>query len=202
MSLLDQFFVYHPDPWKEGDWSAAAGMPLEDVWFQAADGTKLFGWYAEQSAASPVLLWCHGNAGNMVHRLDNLRALYRLGLSVLLFDYRGYGKSQGRPSEDGLYQDAVGAYDYLTRVRRIRPERLVIFGRSLGGAVAGELATQRPAMGLLLDWFAIGNGRRRASAFPFRTIGDGAQCDGPPTQSPARRGSRSLRIRRHFLIRL
>jgi fermentation-respiration switch protein FrsA (DUF1100 family) len=87
----------------------------------------------------------------MIHRLDNLRALYRLGLSVFLFDYRGYGKSQGRPSEDGLYQDAIGAYDYLTRVRRIRPERLVIFGRSLGGAVAGELATQRPAMGLLLE---------------------------------------------------
>ena len=77
MSLLDQFFVYHPEPWKEGDWSAAGGVPLEDVWFQAPDGTKLFGWYAEQSAASPVLLWCHGNAGNMIHRLDNLRALYQ-----------------------------------------------------------------------------------------------------------------------------
>ena len=126
-------------------------MPLEDVWFQAADGTKLFGWYAESSATPAVLLWCHGNAGNMTHRLDNLRALYRLGLSVFLFDYRGYGKSQGRPSEAGLYQDALGAYDYLTRGRRIRPERVVLFGRSLGGAVAGELATQRPAMGLLLE---------------------------------------------------
>ena len=151
MSLFDQFFVYHPDPWEEGDWSAAGGVPLQEVWFQATDGTKLFGWYAEQSAGSAVVLWCHGNAGNMVHRLDNLRALYRLGLSVFLFDYRGYGKSQGRPSEAGLYQDAIGAYDYLTHVRRIRPERLVIFGRSLGGAVAGELATQRPAMGLLLE---------------------------------------------------
>ena len=151
MSLLDQFFVYHPHPWEERDWSAAAGVPLEDVWFQAADGTKLFGWYAEQSAGSAVLLWCHGNAGNMIHRLDNLRALYRLGFSVFLFDYRGYGKSRGRPSEEGLYQDAIGAYDHLTRVRRIRPERLVIFGRSLGGAVVGELATQRPAMGLVLE---------------------------------------------------
>ena len=87
----------------------------------------------------------------MTHRLENLRALYRLGLSVFLFDYRGYGKSQGRPSEEGLYRDALAAYDYLTNVRRVRPERLVIFGRSLGGAVAGELATQRPAMGLLLE---------------------------------------------------
>ncbi|MFO0716098.1 MAG: alpha/beta hydrolase [Nitrospira sp.] len=151
MSLLDQFFVYHPHPWEERDWAAAGGVPLEDVWFQAADGTKLFGWYAENAATSAVLLWCHGNAGNMTHRLENLRALYRLGLSVFLFDYRGYGKSQGRPSEEGLYRDALAAYDYLTNVRRVRPERLVIFGRSLGGAVAGELATQRPAMGLLLE---------------------------------------------------
>lgn len=151
MSVLDQFFIYHPYPWEERDWVTLSGLPLEEVWFQAADGTKLFGWYAEQSATSAVLLWCHGNAGNMIHRLENLRELYRLGLSVFLFDYRGYGKSQGRPSEDGLYQDALGAYDYLTRVRRIRPERVVIFGRSLGGAVAGELATQRPAVGLLLE---------------------------------------------------
>jgi Hydrolases of the alpha/beta superfamily len=151
MSLLDQFFVYHPYPWEERDWAAISGVPLEEVWFPAADGVKLFGWYAGQSADSAVLLWCHGNAGNMIHRLDNLRALYRLDLSVFLFDYRGYGRSQGRPSEDGLYQDALGAYDYLARVRRIRPERLVIFGRSLGAAVAGELAMQRPATGLLLE---------------------------------------------------
>lgn len=151
MSLLDQFFVYHPHPWEERDWSAVGGVPLEDVWFQTADGTKLFGWYAESSATSAVLLWCHGNAGNMTHRLGNLRALYRLGLSVFLFDYRGYGKSHGRPSEDGLYRDALAAYDYLVKVRRVRSERLVVFGRSLGGAVAGELVAQRPAMALLLE---------------------------------------------------
>jgi pimeloyl-ACP methyl ester carboxylesterase len=69
-----------------------------------------------------------------------------------LFDYRGYGKSQNiRPSEQGLYQDAIGAYDYLTRVRMIRPERIVIFGRSLGAAVAAELAAQKPAAGLILE---------------------------------------------------
>ena len=151
MSLLDQFFVYHPHPWEERDWAKLSGVSLEDVWFQALDGTKLFGWYAEGPATSAVLLWCHGNAANMIHRLENLRALYRLGLSVFLFDYRGYGKSQGRPSEDGLYQDALGAYDYLTRLRRVRPERLMIFGRSLGAAVAGALAAQRPAAGLLLE---------------------------------------------------
>jgi pimeloyl-ACP methyl ester carboxylesterase len=152
MSVLDQFFVFHPDPWQDKDWRAASGLPLEDIWFQAADGARLFGWYVEAQADRPVILWCHGNAGNVINRLDNLRYLYRQGLSVFLFDYRGYGRSQGiRPSEQGLYQDAIGAYDYLTRVRTIRPERLVIFGRSLGAAVAAELASHKPVAGLILE---------------------------------------------------
>ena len=151
MSVLDQFFVYHPYPWEERDWVKLSALPLEEVWFPSADGKRLFGWYVEQPSPSAMLLWCHGNAGNMTHRLDNLQALYRLGLSVFLFDYRGYGRSQGKPTEEGLYLDAVGAYDYVVRVRRARPERMVIFGRSLGAAVAGELTKQRPAAGLLLE---------------------------------------------------
>jgi uncharacterized protein len=152
VSLLDQFFVYHPDPWTDQDWKARSGLPLEEVWFQAADGARLFGWYVETAADRPVLLWCHGNAGNVINRLDNLRYLYRQGLSVFLFDYRGYGRSQAiRPSEEGLYQDALGAYDYLTRTRMVRPERIVIFGRSLGAAVAAELASQKPVAGLILE---------------------------------------------------
>lgn len=151
MSLLDQFFVYHPEPWKDQDWKVRSGVPLEDVWFQSGDGTKLFGWYVEAQADRPVILWCHGNAGNIINRLENLRELYRIGLSVFIFDYRGYGRSQGKPSEEGLYQDALGAYDYLTRTRMIRPERIVVFGRSLGAAVAGEVAVQKPAAGLILE---------------------------------------------------
>jgi fermentation-respiration switch protein FrsA (DUF1100 family) len=151
MSLLDQLFVYHPYPWENRNWARVSGLPLEDIWFTSADGTKLFGWYVEAAAASSVLLWCHGNAGNIINRLENLRELYRLGLSVFLFDYRGYGLSQGRPSEEGLYQDARGAYEYVTRKRRIPPDRLVIFGRSLGAAVAGEVAASRPASCLILE---------------------------------------------------
>ena len=151
-SILDQFFVFHPERWHDKDWRAASGLPLEDVWFPAADGTKLFGWYVEAQAESPVLIWCHGNAGNIVNRLDNLRLLLGQDLSVFLFDYRGYGKSQGRrPSEEGLYLDAMGAHDYLTRVRMIRPDRLIIFGRSLGAAVAADLAMHKPAAGLILE---------------------------------------------------
>ena len=151
MSLLDQFFVFHPDRWRDQDWRARSGLPLEDVWFTTADGTKLFGWYVENRATAGVILWCHGNAGNIINRLENLRELHRLGLSVFLFDYRGYGRSQGRPSEEGLYQDALGAHDYLTRTRMISPERIVLFGRSLGGAVAGDLAALKPAAGLILE---------------------------------------------------
>lgn len=149
--ILDQLIVYHPAPWVDLDWARASGLPLEEVWFQAVDGTRLFGWYVESSASPAVLLWCHGNAGNIIHRLDNLAELHRLGLSVLLFDYRGYGRSRGKPSEDGLYQDALAAYAYLTGTRRIRPERLVLFGRSLGAVVAGEVARQRPLAGLILE---------------------------------------------------
>ena len=151
MGILDRFFLFHPEPWIDKDWRAASGVPLEDVWFSGADGTKLFGWHLEAAADRPVILWCHGNAGNVINRLDNLRALHRQGLSVFLFDYRGYGRSQGSPSEAGLYLDAVGAYDYVTRIRMIRPERIVIFGRSLGAAVAAELAVQKPAAGLILE---------------------------------------------------
>lgn len=152
MSLLDQLFVYHPEPWQDRDWAQLSGLPLEEVWFQASDGLRLFGWYVEAQAGRPVILWCHGNAGNIIHRLDNLKLLHRLGLSVFLFDYRGYGKSQSaRPTEEGLYHDAVGAYDYLTRIRSVRSERLVLFGRSLGASVAGELAVQRRASALILE---------------------------------------------------
>jgi hypothetical protein len=151
MGILDQFFVYHPDPWKDQDWKARSGLPLDEVWFQSGDGTKLFGWYVESAATSAVVLWCHGNAGNIINRLENLRELYRIGLSVFIFDYRGYGRSQGKPSEEGLYQDALGAHDYLTRTRMIRPERIVIFGRSLGATVAAEVASHKPAAGLILE---------------------------------------------------
>jgi len=152
VGFLDQFFVYYPEPWQDRDWARLSGLPLEDVWFPAADGLRLFGWYVEAAADRPVLLWCHGNAGNIINRLENLKLLYQMGLSTFLFDYRGYGKSQrARPSEKGLYEDASGAYDYLTRTRKIRPERIVLFGRSLGASVAGELAVQRPASALILE---------------------------------------------------
>ena len=151
MSILDQFFVYHPEPWQDRDWARqrlAAGRGLVSG-CRRGEAVRLV--RRDLRRRTPVVLWCHGNAGNIINRLENLRELYRIGLSVFIFDYRGYGRSQGRPSEEGLYQDALGAHDYLTRTRMIRPERIVLFGRSLGAAVAGELAVQKPAAGLILE---------------------------------------------------
>jgi fermentation-respiration switch protein FrsA (DUF1100 family) len=155
MSLLDRYFVFHPEPWPsplmDRDWARASGLPLQDVWFKAEDGTRLFGWYVENRATPAVMLWCHGNAGNIIHRLQNLVELYKVGFSVFLFDYRGFGRSEGKPSEEGLYSDALGAYAYVTGTRRVAPQRLILFGRSLGAAVAGEVAVRKPAAGLVLE---------------------------------------------------
>lgn len=148
---LDHHYVYVPSPWEARDWAAQWQLPLEDVWFAAPDGTKLHGWWVPAADSPGVLLWCHGNAGNITHRLENVAELHRRGLSVLIFDYRGYGQSQGVPSEHGLYQDAMAAYDALTTQRHIPPEQIVVFGRSLGAAVGGEVARSRRVAGLILE---------------------------------------------------
>ena len=150
-NLLDQLMVFHPEPWIDRDWRSQSRLPLEDVLFSAEDGTRLFGWYLQATPEAPVLLWCHGNAGNVIHRLDNMAALFQIGLSLLIFDYRGYGLSEGHPSEAGFYQDALAAYQYVTTTRRVSPDRLLLFGRSIGAAVAGDVAAKRPAAGLILE---------------------------------------------------
>lgn len=149
--MLDQRYVYYPAPWESRDWKALSGLPLEDVWLTTGDGVRISGWYVDAPQRQAVLLWCHGNAGTIANRLDQAIELHRRGLAVFMLDYRGYGRSDGRPSEDGLYQDALAAYDYLTHQRHIEPSRIVLFGQSLGAAVVGELARQRPAAGLILE---------------------------------------------------
>lgn len=149
--MLDRKYVFLPDPWLEGDWKVASGLPLKETWFTASDGVKLFGWHLSARESPGVLLWCHGNAGNMISRLESMKAFYRRGLSVFLFDYRGYGKSVGVPSEAGLYRDGIAAWDHLVRERNVPENRVVVFGRSLGAAVAAEVARSRPAAGLILE---------------------------------------------------
>lgn len=123
------------------DWE----MEYEDVWLQTEDGVRLHGWYLPHPQARRVLLFFHGNAGNISHRQASLEIFHRLGLSVLILDYRGYGRSEGRPSEQGLYRDARAAWDHLVEGLGVAPGDIVLFGRSLGGAVAAQLASELAA---------------------------------------------------------
>jgi pimeloyl-ACP methyl ester carboxylesterase len=109
------------------------GLPYEEVHIQSGDGPRLHGWYLPQPEARNTLLFLHGNGGNISHRRDSLVIFHRLGLSVLIVDYRGYGRSEGEPDEAGLYRDAMAAWDYLTGQLGIDGNNIIIFGRSLGG---------------------------------------------------------------------
>lgn len=150
--IFENKFIYFPSVYPAGFWvPQKAGVPAEDCWFAAEDGVQLHGWYVAKDTARATLLWCHGNAGNLSDRLDNLARLRQLPLNIFIFDYRGYGRSQGTPDEAGIYRDARAAYDYLVTRKHVQPERLIIFGRSLGGAVAVDLATQRACAGLILE---------------------------------------------------
>ena len=129
-------------------------LAYEDLMLRDSDGTRIHGWFipkAGRPAPGLTLLFCHGNAGNISHRLDKVLKFHQIGLNVLLFDYRGYGQSEGRPSEAGTYLDAEAAYHYLTRTKKIPPARIVLYGESLGCAVAVEMAHRHPAAALILE---------------------------------------------------
>lgn len=146
------------------------GIPFEDAWPEASDGARLHGWWVDGRPGESVVLFFHGNAGNISSRVEKLRILHGLGLSVLLFDYRGYGRSRGRPSERGLYRDAEAAYDWLVRGRRIDPRRIVFFGESLGCAVATELATRHDPRALILESPFTSTVEMGRLAFPFLPV--------------------------------
>ncbi len=148
---IERFFVFFPQA--ELDFQPSdLGLRAEEVLVPVADRVRIHGWYfPPPDTRAPVLLFCHGNAGNISHRLDNVQHLVRHGLGVLLFDYRGYGRSTGSPSEQGIYADGRAAYEHLVNERGVSPERIVVFGRSLGGAVAVEVALHHPVRGAILE---------------------------------------------------
>jgi len=127
------------------------GLDYEDLRLTTRDGLSLHAWYLPVQGARGTLLFLHGNAGNISHRLDSLRIFHGLGLSVLIFDYRGYGQSEGTPSEAGLALDARAAWDHLIAQRGATPESIVIFGRSMGAALAAALAAETTPAGLILE---------------------------------------------------
>ena len=126
-------------------------LDYEDVTLQTADHVQLHGWYIPRQQSENVLLFFHGNAGNISHRRESIELFHQLGLNVFIIDYRGYGQSEGSPSERGLYRDANAAWRYLTEEKGFDPENVIIFGRSLGGVAAAKLASGVQARGLILE---------------------------------------------------
>jgi fermentation-respiration switch protein FrsA (DUF1100 family) len=130
---------------------AEIGLDFEDVVFKSADGLNLKGWYVPVKNSKLTLLFCHGNGGNIEHRLDSIDIFHDLGLNCFIFDYRGYGNSPGKPSEEGTYADAMAAYKWLTEEKKTPAQEIIIFGRSLGGAIAAQLAGRVKAGALVVE---------------------------------------------------
>jgi fermentation-respiration switch protein FrsA (DUF1100 family) len=150
--VVENKIVYHPIKYPDGIWNPEDyGLQVEDVYFSTPDGVNLHGWFVPAKKPVATLLWYHGNAGNLSHRLENILALEQLKLNIFIFDYRGYGRSEDKPDEKGLLLDSQAAYDYLKLKKKIDPEELFIFGRSLGGACAIEIASKNIASGLIIE---------------------------------------------------
>lgn len=127
------------------------GLEFEDVYFFSSDGVKLNGWYIPAREARATVLFCHGNAGNISDRIDVIYLFYKLGLSVFIFDYRGYGRSQGKPTEEGLYLDAQAGYKYLIEKQNLKEESIVVYGKSIGANVAVELCSKIKTAALISE---------------------------------------------------
>ncbi len=162
MVIFEDSLIFFPDPYPSGDWDAEAvargsGTSVEDCFFEASDGVRLHGWWcrpngdAAAGTGEMVLLWFHGNAGNLAQRAGQMIALARIPAQVFIIDYRGYGRSEGKPGEEGLYRDGRAAWTYLTQKMGVDPAKIVIHGVSLGGAVAVDLATEVEAAGLIVQ---------------------------------------------------
>ncbi len=175
--LMQDRLVFLPNmPGRQLDATPQAiGLDFEDAWIDTGDGERLHGWYIPADDARGTMLFFHGNAGNISHRMESILIFNRLGLNVLIVDYRGYGQSSGKTGEQGTYADAKAAWDYLVEQRRLPPERIVIFGRSLGGGVGAWLASRpgiEPAGVIIESSFSSGMdmGRRLYPVLPVRLI--------------------------------
>ena len=182
---FESSFIYHPSKYPEGSWQTGEPRPregeiaprVEDVWLTSADGVRLHGWHCapvvgrgggpEPVKADRTLLFLHGNGGNLSHRYALIRELVKLPANVLIIDYRGYGRSEGAPSEQGLYRDARAAWEYLVNTRGVPADRVVVFGESLGGAVAIDLAARVRPCGLVAQSTFTSVADMAAGLFPF-----------------------------------
>jgi len=147
----EDLLALFPAKFPDGNWEPA-DLDFEDCWFQTIDGLRLHGWYLRHEDPRAVVLFAHGNAGNLSHRASHVRFLRdRFRVSVFVFDYRGYGRSEGVPTVDGLVRDARAACDYLAEREKIAKDEIVLLGRSLGGALVVRLASEDGARGVILE---------------------------------------------------
>jgi fermentation-respiration switch protein FrsA (DUF1100 family) len=153
MLWLENRLLFHPLRDTQC-WLAPPNARVQDVELQTAGGTRIHAWWCPAKDWQPgqgALLYCHGNAGNLSGRADSI-ALWQkaLGISVLIFDYPGYGRSEGIPTEAGCYAAADAAYQWLTGTMEVPPGQLLLYGGSLGGGVAVDLACRNPHRALIL----------------------------------------------------
>jgi len=163
-------FIYYPTD-DFAVFPAQVGLVCEDVWIDVTPTEKINGWYIGGWPDKRTVLFLHGNGGNIGHRLPHLQFLQSLGVSVLIIDYRGYGRSKGKPSEENFYADASASYQWLISTKEVGPDRIILFGESIGGAVAADLAAKSPCAGLILEssFTSIRDMARRV--FPFLPTG-------------------------------
>jgi fermentation-respiration switch protein FrsA (DUF1100 family) len=152
LRVFESHFLFFPNsPGRlEGDWHPRT-LPVQDVQLTAADGTKLHAWWIPNPNATFTFLAFHGNASNVPNRIPIYDFLHNLPANVLALEYRGYGRSEGSPSESGIYQDADAAYQYLTTAQNIAPATIISYGQSLGTAVAANLASRKPVAAVILE---------------------------------------------------
>ena len=169
--IFEEKFIFFPSKYPDGIYENARSIPnIQECWIRTEDGIKLHAWFAAVDTPLATLVISHGNGGNISHRSELMRRLLRTGFNVLMYDYRGYGKSEGSPDEQGVYNDGRAAFDYALTLHGVDPKRIVLWGTSLGGAVAIDIATQRPAAALILE-STFSSGKDLARVFyPFLPI--------------------------------
>ena len=163
--------LYHPDERSVYAYPNSIGLEYKDLYLTTPDGKKINAWYVPAGKQNPLMILCHGNGGTVSDRLEKIRIYNSLGVSVLAFDYRGFGKSGGKPSEKGTYLDVETMYNYAVSELKTAPEKLIIYGESLGCAVATELTLKKKAAALIFDsgfTSTVDIGNRHFSWLPIR----------------------------------
>ncbi len=167
--IFQSHYVYYPERVLSVE-PGSIGLQFESVSFKTADGVELFGWFIPSQSARGVLLFFHGNAGNISHRLESIQIFHQLGLDVFIFDYRGYGQSEGKPTEQGTYKDAEAAWQYLIEERQVSPNEITVFGRSLGSPVAAWLAQSHTPGALILESTFTSLGDIAVTLYPYLPV--------------------------------